>query len=123
MANAYNNLRGLVRDLRNARASAAEGNADARQLIDAMSDELDMLLPDIGEDDGGGDGGHDEGSDDAEELVAENAMDVPRGTGNSVPAAGREVRSWSSRNGARAAVLTSPAEGRVLVHGPRKQRQ
>ena len=109
MANAYNNLRGLVRDIRNARAASLEGDASAGELIDALCDELDMLLPIGGDDDGGSDGGHDEGVDDPEELVAENAVDVPRGTGYGVPPARREIRCGSSRTGARTAVLTAPA--------------
>lgn len=108
MANAYNNLRGLVRDLRNARAAAYEGDTGARELLDNLCDELDMLDAIGSEDDGGSDGGHDEGGDDPEELVAENAVDVPRGTGHRVPPARREIACGSSRHGARTAVLTAP---------------
>lgn len=106
MANAFNNLRGLVRDLRAVRA-AAEGDTAAAELLDAWRDELDMHL-DIGcEDDGGGDVGHDEGGEDPEDVVAENAVDVPRGTRESVAGADPAHRRVSSvRGGTRAAVLT-----------------
>lgn len=108
MANAYNNLRGFIRDVRAARSASAEGDSSARELIDALCDELDMLLPPLGPDDASGDVGHDEGFDD-DEGVAENTVDVPRGTGVPSPSTRRQILCGSTRNGARAAVLTAPA--------------
>lgn len=121
MASAYNNLSGWIRDVRSARKAAHEGESRAGELLDALCDELDVLLDFGGEDDEGGDGGHDEGSDDTE-GVESRQLEVPHTRDNpSAPPAEGMRRQYSARGGSRPAVLVGAqsAERKVLL-GPKQ---
>lgn len=112
---AYHNVAGLVRDMRALRY-ADEGDEVARELYDALCHELDMYAPIGSDDDGGCDVGHDEGGEEPEEPVADNTVDVPRGTVDRMAdnrAGARTVRSV--RGGTRTAILNTQSIDRCVV--------
>lgn len=122
MANAWNNLRGFVRDLRACLAASDVGDQAAGQLLDTLCDDLDVLMSFGSEPDGAGDEGHDGGGDDPE-GDGETVVEVPRGTELRPPAADAGAsRQFSGRRGTRPAVLrgaTTPTTERVMLRGPR----
>jgi len=98
VAKGYNVLAGLVRDLRNAWQDA-EGSKTARELVDAFSDLLELLLPLDADDGSVGDESEDGASgDDAEDEGDTGDSELPEAGGVRAVDA-RRLRTASVKGG------------------------